>query len=212
MRILIFACLFFTSINLFAQDNKHYLFGKDAWLSKAEATGFTFGAGYSNGEIMKKNLNGFNLEFLCEFNHRVLSGFQLDYLIQRNPSFNFTTPAQVVNPIFSVTGFNWRNEIYLNQNFIHFSIPIDIGLVYASYNDKYYQNSQGMSQVIRDATFFGGSLGTNLGISLSPFFDLSLGAKYRYTAGAERLGTDIDYTGMVYSINVRCNLNDKNTK
>lgn len=186
-----------------AQNGKT-LFGNNGLIQKASFQGMAFDFGYSGGELYKKYYNGFNIGVYVNLNNRLLTGIYMDNLVKHNPGLSVPASVNPVNPVFNLFNINWRNEILINPNsLVHFSLPIDFGLMNASFSDKYNRNSQGMNQVISDATFFGGSVGLNMGISMSKYLDMLISAKYRTTAGAERVGNDVDFTGPVYAASVR---------
>ena len=111
-----------------------------------------------------------------------------------------------INPQFSFSAFNWRNEILIGANRrIGISIPVDIGIGYVSYNDEYYQTYNN-SSTIADDHFFSCAAGLNINMNLFKHLGLSLGGRYRIASGVSKVGTDQDYSNYVLNASLRFRL------
>jgi hypothetical protein len=198
-------CMSFVGFSQETQTHTNSLLGNTNMFNHVEFTGIIFDLGYLNGPVMGKNLNGIAFNGLVAFNNHFATGLNVDYFATNTVVLSDKLAA--VNPQFSFTTVSWRNEFLFGVNRkIGFSIPVDIGIGTASYEDDYYKTDKNTSRVIADDHFFSGATGVNMNINLFKHVALSLGGQYRITSGATKVGSDSNYSNYLVHASLRFRL------
>jgi len=194
-------CIGFAGFGQDTKNSPNSFFGNTNLFRDVTFSNSIFEFGYLNSPVLGKNLSGFHFNFLAAFNQHFATGFGIDNLSTNTITYPNYTSA--INPQFSYTVFKWRNEILIAENHkIGISIPIDIGIGYASYSDDYFQTANN-SRIIADDHFFSGTAGLNINMNLFKHMGLTVGGRYRISSGVIKVGTDNDYSNYVLNATIR---------
>ncbi len=148
---------------------------------------------------------GGGVNFTAVFNNNLAIGVGVDISETKKVNFQNLTPA--IKPKLSIWGFTANMEyLIIPKKIINFSIPLKIGLGYATYNDRYYKDSWGYGnysntyKLIEDDFYFIAEPGINMFVNIFDWMSVKAGGSYRFVLGANELGSNIDFSG--YTINV----------
>jgi hypothetical protein len=142
------------------------------------------------------------------FNNNFVTGIAVD--ISGTKQVNFPTLALAVTPRFTLYSFTGNFEyLMLPNKVVNFSIPLKLGVGYATFKDKNYIESVNYTtnstyyRLIEDDYFFVAEPGVNMFVNLFDWMSLKVGGSYRFVVGASELGNNNTFSGYAINVGVR---------
>ena len=160
-----------------------------------------------------KPMNGASVNVSGVFKNNFATGLSIDITQSKNITFPNLNIA--VTPRFTYYGFSGNVEyLIMPHKFINFSIPLKVGMGYATYNDYYYPeqfNYYGYSTTYRqiaDDAFFIVEPGLKVMVNLFKSISLSAGANYRLALGVNTIGNNANFSGLTFNTGLQFKINE----
>ena len=199
MKKIITLVLMSVAFNAFAQNNKPKSIINDSFLKKLHSTQMIFDGGYITGDIKNTTTQGGTFSFGVVINDFWYAGLNFDFFNSRSIRVD---SFPVVNPRYSYSSYTINNEFIIGGNyFITASLPVQFGVGYANYYDKYSDNNQRKS--IADDVFFVAEGGATVYINFLKNVSLGGGVKYRWVTDVQQVGENEDFNNYSFEAKVR---------